>query len=163
MKTHISNSLAETESMARLWLESVSEKYVDIDSALTVTLSGHIGAGKTAFVKMVAKILGVEEVVTSPTFVIMKIYELKGGIQNNGEDSRNINNWKRLVHIDAYRLEKAEEFEIVGLEQLVVDRNNLIMIEWPENVANALEGIEPIEKINFEVAGETVRRVGFGV
>ena len=161
MKTHVTNSLEETESLARLWLENVSAKYVGIDSALAVTLSGHIGAGKTAFVKMVAKICGVEESVTSPTFVIMKIYELKDGARKNGEASEVPNNWKRLVHIDAYRLEKAEEFEIVGLEQLVADKNNLIMIEWPENVAQALSGIEPLEKINFTVVGEKSRSVEF--
>lgn len=160
MKTHVTNSLEETESLARLWLEDISAKYNGIDSALVVTLSGHIGAGKTAFVKMVAKICGVEESVTSPTFVIMKIYELESTIISGEKKQLNIP-WKRLVHIDAYRLEKAEEFEIVGLEQLVADKNNLIMIEWPENVAEAFEGISPIEKINFNVVGEGIRELEF--
>ncbi len=160
MKNHITNSLEETESLAKLWLQNLSAKYSDKNDSLVVMLSGHIGAGKTTFIKSVAKILGVEEVVTSPTFVIMKMYGLGEPSASGQDDNLNIP-WKRLVHIDAYRLEKPEEFEIVGLEQLVADKNNLIMIEWPENVAEALEGINPIEKINFTVAGEKARGVEF--
>jgi tRNA threonylcarbamoyladenosine biosynthesis protein TsaE len=45
---------------------------------------------------------------------------------------------KRLVHIDAYRLERPEELEALDWEVLVADRNNLIMVEWPENIKNAI-------------------------
>jgi tRNA threonylcarbamoyl adenosine modification protein YjeE len=121
MRTFISHSLEDTAKIAADWLSDLSLKYGASDEAVTIGLSGHLGAGKTAFVKEMAKLLGVKEEVTSPTFVIMKIYETTHA------------NWHRLVHIDAYRLEKREELEVLQLENLTADQHNLIMIEWPEN------------------------------
>ena len=125
MKTHISHSLPETEKIAGEWLTGIAKSHTESDEALVVGLSGHLGAGKTAFVKAVAKILGVKETVTSPTFVLMKIYEINTEVGPL---------WKRLIHIDAYRLEKREELEALDFERLVSDPHNLILIEWPENV-----------------------------
>lgn len=122
MKAFSSSSLEETAKIASDWLSDISKKYSTPDEALIVGLSGHLGAGKTAFVKAVAKELGVEETVTSPTFVLMKIYETKNDL------------FKRLVHIDVYRLERAEELEALTFEAIATDKNNLVMLEWPENV-----------------------------
>ncbi len=142
MSKFVSHSIEETEKFAKEWLADVS--LIDMDSrrslpstpivggndkhkALIVGLSGHLGAGKTAFVKCVAKVLGVTETVTSPTFVIMKIYPLKG------------QKWQRLIHVDAYRLENPNELEVLNLDRLITDKGNLIMIEWPENVGIQLK------------------------
>jgi tRNA threonylcarbamoyladenosine biosynthesis protein TsaE len=123
MKSYTSHSLEETQEIARNWLRNIEVRPpYSSDEAFVVGLSGHLGAGKTAFVKTVAKILGVEEEITSPTFVIMKVYEITHP------------KWRRLVHIDAYRLEKREELEALRWESLVADPSNLIMMEWPENV-----------------------------
>ncbi len=140
MKTFTSNSLAETEKIAADWLAGISMKHADADEALIVGLSGHLGAGKTAFVKAVAKSLGVTEDVTSPTFVIMKLYEINAASP-----------WKRLIHIDAYRLERAEELEALGWEQLVADKNNLILVEWPENVG--LKDFSMLAHLVFQAKG----------
>lgn len=139
MKTFYSHSLEETRKVAADWLKEVSDKYEDREEAFVVGLSGHLGAGKTAFVKMAAKILGIKEEVTSPTFVIMKIYETDGKPFV----------WKRLVHIDAYRLEKGEELEALGFEKIVEDKNNLVMIEWPENVG--LKSFDEMADLRFEI------------
>ena len=150
MKSLVSHSLEETEQIAKDWLVSISNTYGNnIDSgavseALVVGLSGHLGAGKTAFTKCVAKLLGVTETVTSPTFVIMKIYELQVEAQ---KDLANFP-WKRLVHIDAYRLERREELEVLEWEKLVADKNNLILIEWPENVG--LNEFESLAHLTFD-------------
>ncbi len=94
--------------------------------ATVLTLSGDLGAGKTTFVQGVASVLGVEEPVTSPTFVIMKIYDL-------------INQpFKRLVHMDAYRLKGKEHLRVLGWEALCADPENLICIEWPEKIEGAI-------------------------
>jgi tRNA threonylcarbamoyladenosine biosynthesis protein TsaE len=127
MKSLTSHSLAETKQIAKNWLFSISNIHANHDEALVVGLSGHLGAGKTAFTKAVATLLGVEEEVTSPTFVIMKMY----GINTKAEVDVP---WKRLVHIDAYRLERREELGALDWEKLVADKNNLILMEWPENV-----------------------------
>ena len=94
--------------------------------ATIVTLSGELGAGKTTFVQGVARALGVEEVVTSPTFVIMKMYELENQA------------FKRLVHLDAYRLKGKEHLRVLGWDALVADPGNLICVEWPEKIGGAV-------------------------
>lgn len=97
------------------------------DSATLVTLSGELGAGKTAFTKMIASALGVEDTVTSPTFVLEKIYALPAGSA-----------FERLIHIDAYRLEEGDDLAPLGFDTLMHDPKNLILLEWPEKVSDAL-------------------------
>ena len=161
MKTLTSNSLDETQKIALDWLARIAAKYSDSDEALVVGLSGHLGAGKTAFVKAVAKELGIMEIVTSPTFVIMKIYELRGSTSprlNLEEVEPRIWPWHRLVHIDAYRLERPEELAALNFEVVVSDRNNLVIIEWPENVG--LKEFQENLHIRFEIK-ENVYTVSF--
>jgi len=110
------------------------------DGATVVTLSGVLGAGKTTFAQGVAKALGVEEIVTSPTFVIEKIYAL--------QDQK----FARLIHIDAYRLKGAHELEVLGWKELLADSGNLILLEWPEKVAEAIPA--DATRISFEINGE---------
>ena len=100
--------------------------------ATLVTLSGELGAGKTAFTKAVASTLGVEEIVNSPTFVLEKIYLLPR--KHWGETPK----FARLIHIDAYRLEKGSDLGPLGFDELMQDSSNLILLEWPEKVAEAL-------------------------
>ncbi len=125
---------------AKQWLAKIGQNREGAGEAFVAGLSGHLGAGKTAFVKLVAKELGIEEVVTSPTFVIMKIYEAG----NNGP-------FKRLVHIDAYRLERRKDLEALRFEGIAADPKNLVMVEWPENVRLAVVDLNTWLK--FEIHG----------
>ena len=120
----------------------------DVSHATLVTLRGELGAGKTAFTKAVAKALGVEEVVTSPTLVLEKIYLLSNQI------------FKRLIHIDAYRLEKGTDLAPLGFDELMRDSGNLILLEWPEKVAGALP--EPAVKISFVASTDDSRIISYG-
>ena len=143
MKKVSSHSLEETQKIAHDWLVNVSNKYKKSDEALIVGLSGHLGAGKTAFVKAIAKEFGIKETVTSPTFVLMKIYDIISVPGNT------VWPWGKLIHIDAYRLEKEEELRALNFFSLLEDKNNLIMIEWPENVG--LKSFKEEANISFEV------------
>lgn len=99
------------------------------NTATVITLSGDLGAGKTTLTQEIAKILGIKENIISPTFVIIKSYEL-----------RNKNyNFKRLIHIDAYRLNSSKELLNLGWQEIFEDKNNLIIIEWPEQVPECVE------------------------
>jgi tRNA threonylcarbamoyladenosine biosynthesis protein TsaE len=137
MNIFTSHSLEETSDFAQKWLTEITSLYPNLNTALVVGLSGHLGAGKTAYVKAVAKILGITEDITSPTFVIMKNYDITHGP------------WKKLVHIDAYRLEKKEELTALQWETVIADPQNLILIEWPENVG--LTEFKPSADILFEI------------
>jgi len=97
--------------------------------ASVVALSGDLGAGKTTLTKSIAKILEIKKDITSPTFVIEKVY---------GIPKKTKSKFCRLIHIDAYRLENSYELDVLGWHEIVNDSSNIIFIEWPENVKKAL-------------------------
>ena len=84
---------------------------------------------------------------TSPTFVIEKIYDTNHILFN------------RLIHIDAYRLASGRELQVLNFEQEVANENNLILIEWPENVKEILP--ENHIKVYFEFVDENTRKFSF--
>ena len=108
--------------MAHELIEHVSSQ--KNSKATILALSGDLGAGKTTLAKEIARALGVVEHVSSPTFVIMKIYPL----------DTEICKFKKLIHIDAYRLQSSKELFQLGLEDICADKNNIIIVEWPEYV-----------------------------
>ncbi|MDD2657169.1 MAG: tRNA (adenosine(37)-N6)-threonylcarbamoyltransferase complex ATPase subunit type 1 TsaE [Candidatus Pacebacteria bacterium] len=120
------------------------------EGATLITLTGELGAGKTAFTKSVARVLGVDEVLTSPTFVLEKIYKLGSSTSK----------FKRLIHIDAYRLESGKELAALGFDELLQDAGNLIMLEWPEKVADTLPA--PAVKISILVEDDDARVISYG-
>ena len=88
-----------------------------------VAFTGDLGAGKTAFISGMARGLGIEERVTSPTFTIVNEYE--GGRLP-------------LFHFDMYRLGSADELFHIGWEDYLA-RGGVCAVEWSENVAEAIE------------------------
>jgi tRNA threonylcarbamoyladenosine biosynthesis protein TsaE len=134
---HVSNSLKETENLAKKFLKEVADVKL-------IGLVGDLGSGKTAFVKGLAKYLGVERNITSPTFVIQKIYK--------GDDCQ-------LVHIDAYRLSSKQDLEAVGFDEFLSDRKNIIVVEWPEQVFSKF----PVNMriINFSYVDENKRKISW--
>lgn len=118
------------------------------EQAVVIGLTGDLGAGKTTFTQGVARALGVDEVVTSPTFVLEKIYDTATGDPKA---------FARLVHIDAYRLDDAHELHQLGFSALVSDPENLIVVEWPERVVGALPS--ETRNIVFRFINETTRGV----
>lgn len=101
-----------------------------------VLLVGDLGAGKTTFVKGVAKSLGVKRVVNSPTFVLMKIYDV-----NNKKTLINY-----LVHIDTYRGLSLIDLENIGAIEYFKRADCVSFVEWGESLEDYLKH----EKINFK-------------
>lgn len=95
--------------------------------ALVVALVGDLGAGKTTFTQTLAQEMGITEDVTSPTFVLEKIYQLPHGSR-----------FTNLVHIDAYRLNGSEELGPLGWDEIVKDAGNLVLVEWADRVKEAI-------------------------
>jgi tRNA threonylcarbamoyladenosine biosynthesis protein TsaE len=137
-------TLEELEAEAKNFVETLTPN----DRATFVTLRGELGAGKTAFTKAVARALGVEEIVNSPTFVLEKIYLL---------DEQP---FKRLIHIDVYRLEKGSDLAPLGFDRLMQDAENLILLEWPEKVSDVLP--VPTMKISLTVQDDDSRIISYG-
>lgn len=105
-------------------------------------LFGNLGAGKTTFTKEVAKQLGVKEEITSPTFTILQSYDI------------NFGDFKKLIHIDLYRIENEKELEVLNLKEIFQDKSNLVLIEWADQFPNFNFG-----RINFDYNDEDSRLI----
>ena len=131
----------ELEKVAGEVLEKVDEQVAD-DRPLVFLLYGEMGSGKTRFTQALARGLGIEANVISPSFVLERQYEIPKG---QGEYLKNYN---RLYHYDFWRLDK-EEGPVPAdkvLEQLGVNESlrsgNILVIEWPDKIPNAVEIFE---------------------
>jgi tRNA threonylcarbamoyladenosine biosynthesis protein TsaE len=147
---HTSHSLVDTNHLAELF---VSYLRFNPTTSNIFGFSGDLGSGKTAFTKCVAELLGISEHVTSPTFVIEKRYPVDQSVVGKGFP------FKILIHIDAYRLENADELTTIGFEEDVEDQSKLILVEWPERVIEVLPSTTPI--IRFSFISEHVRTIEF--
>ncbi len=125
------------------------------DSATLVTLSGDLGSGKTTFVQEFARKLGINDVVQSPTYVLMKSYPFEGDRTSFGRPRR----YNRLVHIDAYRLETPEEFKTLRPEEFLNDPKALVLIEWPEKAGTLLPPVDITLRFSGEGVGEMEREI----
>lgn len=148
-KERVIKNLEEMRSFAEDFLRTLATE-PRRERATIVGLSGDLGAGKTAFVKCVASILGITDVITSPTFVLEKIYSVPN-------ESILGNSFSKLAHIDAYRLHSGDEMSALDWDALCADSSNIIFIEWPEQVVSAMP--KDMIKISFEYVDEKTRRV----
>lgn len=103
-------------------------------------LNGDLGAGKTTFTKGLAMALDVDDVITSPTFTIMKEYYGK----------------LKLYHFDMYRLNDEDEVYELGFEEYLNDENGVAVIEW--NKFSSFETDE-VFTLNFFRIDDTTRRI----
>ncbi len=148
-KTTKIKNLNELGAFAEEFLDSLT-KLPPSERATVVGLSGDLGSGKTAFVKCIAAALGIADIVTSPTFILEKIYTIP--CRTSG-----IDRFTKLIHIDAYRLDGGIEMNALGWKELLLEENNLFFLEWPEQVADAMP--EDMIKLSFEYVDETTRRI----
>jgi len=143
----IIKNLEEMDEFAKSIANKISGRPTS-GKAIVLGLFGDLGSGKTTFSKSFVGAFGVEQTVTSPTFVIEKIYKLP-------LDKK----FKHIIHIDAYRLSNGKELIELGWNEIFENPENIILIEWPEKVADILP--EDIEKIHFEFIDEDKREIKY--
>jgi len=108
--------------IARDLIEEVKE----LGAPYVIALYGDLGSGKTTLTQYMAKELGINHPVVSPTFIIEKIYKIKE------------TPFSHLVHIDAYRLEGEKELSSIGWDEILKNKENLIVVEWADRIEKAL-------------------------
>lgn len=141
----VSKSIIETKNIAHDLVRALASARLS-GRATVLALAGDLGAGKTALTKAIAHELGVAEDVTSPTFVLEKIYRLPKKMP-----------FEHLVHIDAYRLEGVHELEAIGWDEALAHHGNLIVIEWPERVDQAIP--HTAHTVRLRAVNETTREI----
>lgn len=132
MDKFITKDFQETQNLGISLAQAILREGLQ-KQAVVLAMHGDLGSGKTTFLQGFAKGLGIAQVVNSPTFVIMKKFEIE-----NAE-------FKYLYHFDLYRLEDEKDLEFLAIPELVKDPKNIIAIEWPEKIVSKLN--QPIINI----------------
>ncbi len=134
MKRYQTSSAKETMEIGQRLGEALL-RMPATTSAVVVTLSGELGAGKTTLTKGIYKGLGSKAPVTSPTFIIMRHTHVKAKKTGQGKSQPR---YKTLVHVDAYRLREPEALQQIGFADVLGDPLSLVIIEWPERAGNLI-------------------------
>ena len=167
-KTYVTKSAKQTQKIGeKLAKEIVSpttflnsgERWgrglsVKKNKAIVLAMEGDLGGGKTTFIQGFAKGLRIKENITSPTFVILKKFEIcRYPISKKTRNRISTN----FYHIDAYRLEKPEDLIDLGIENILLDSSNIVAIEWSEKIQKILP--KDAVKIKFEFVDESTRKI----
>ena len=131
--TYTTHSEKETEDLGARFAAT-------LPAGAVIALYGDLGCGKTAFVRGLARGMGLACAVTSPTFTIVNEYDGP----------------RPLFHFDMYRLSSADELFDIGWEDYL-RRGGVCAVEWSENVPGAFEGDEIA--VRFEKTGDSDRRI----
>ncbi|MEA3399072.1 MAG: tRNA (adenosine(37)-N6)-threonylcarbamoyltransferase complex ATPase subunit type 1 TsaE [Patescibacteria group bacterium] len=130
----------EIPEITRKILNQISKK----EKATVVAFSGDLGTGKTTLIQSISNQLGIKDDLNSPTFVLIKFYGIEG-------------DYNKLIHVDAYRLESSKELIKLNWNELLKSSNNLILIEWPEKVPEAIP--EDAIWVKLEHVNEEIRKI----
>jgi tRNA threonylcarbamoyladenosine biosynthesis protein TsaE len=139
--TFISHSPAETEAVGETWGRSAQR-------GLVIAVSGDLGAGKTQLVRGLARGLGFDGRIHSPTFTLVNTYE--GGRLP-------------LFHLDLYRLETLEQIHSAGVDEYL-QPDGVAVIEWAERMLQ--RGVQSAERgsvrmVNIEIVDDQTRRITY--
>lgn len=124
-------------------IHAAAKKFVEqLGKGRVFAFYGKMGAGKTTFIKAVCEVLGVSDVITSPTFAIVNEYTTEDG--------------EPIYHFDFYRIKKIEEVYDMGYEDYFYS-GRLCLLEWPELVEDLLP--DDAVKVHIEAHDDGTRTV----
>lgn len=150
----ITNSFTNTQKLGEEFGEALRSKSLEIPGArgTIVALVGGLGSGKTTFVQGVANAFGISKRIVSPTFIIMRSY-------NVVSDSSSKINIGCIYHIDLYRVPDhniQKELETFGFYEVINDHRNLVFIEWADKLPHLPAGTL---ELRFQYINSKTRKI----
>jgi tRNA threonylcarbamoyladenosine biosynthesis protein TsaE len=143
---HLTESAEQTQKIGK----DIARKIIadrKKSKAVVIGLKGDLGGGKTTFTQGFAKGLGIKDKILSPTFVILKRFQIKS------------KQFKNFYHIDCYRLKDEKDLLELGFEEVISDPENIVLIEWPEKIKKILPKDTII--IEFDFIDENKRKINY--
>lgn len=138
MEQFLTQNKKQTENLAKMLAKEILKYKNTKKNSLVFGLIGNLGAGKTTFIQAFAKGLGIKSRLTSPTFVLMKVYG-------------------NLYHIDCYRIKDYKDILALDFGDIVSNPKNIILIEWAERIKKILP--KDTVWIKFTITGKTSRKI----
>lgn len=132
------NSAGQTRTLAK----NLAQK---LPLGKIFALFGPLGAGKTTFIQGFAQGLGIKERLLSPTFVLIRQYDIPNKPQT------------RLIHLDLYRLEEIKQIEELGIREIFNNPQNIVLIEWADRLGKLLP--QNAVSIRFQRVSENTREI----
>jgi len=123
MKTYITKSAEETAKLGQNIGKTVK-------NSTLIALYGDLGSGKTTFVQGLAKGLGISKRLISPTFIILRTYQIT--ISNKQIAISN------FYHVDLYRTQSGDDIRGIGLDEIIKNNQDIIAVEWAEKLGEFL-------------------------
>ena len=139
----ITRNPKETENFANEFAKKILKKQTN-EHAVVIGLVGELGSGKTTFTKGFAKGLGIKQIIQSPTFIIARRHDVKH------------KNYKKLYHIDAYRI-SAKGMRVIGWKDWIKNCQNIILVEWADRILKIMPKKSTI--IRFEILKNGQRKI----
>lgn len=142
-KIYLTNDFRETQKLGEEFAKDILKRHPS--GAVLIALHGELGSGKTTFVQGLAKGFGIKRRIISPTFIIVRSYNIK------------YQKLKMFYHIDLYRIKGERDIEGLGIKEIINDPQNIVAIEWAEKMRRLL----PRKRwsVKFDYVGEDKRRV----
>lgn len=144
-------STEQLADAARTFISNIGERRI-------FAFYGKMGAGKTTFIKAICTELGVEDVITSPTFAIVNEYEIAPKASSSLSNHLPAVPTQSVYHFDFYRIKRLEEVYDMGYEEYFYS-GALCFIEWPELIEQLLP--EDTVRVRIELLPDDSRKVSF--
>ena len=134
-KIFITNNFEETQNLGKEFVSRSEILLRRTKGSRVIALYGELGSGKTTFVQGLAVGLDIKRRIISPTFIIIRSYKIKNQKSKIKNKAQNL---KLLYHIDLYRIRDEQDIKGLGIDEIMGNSDNIIVVEWAEKMKDFL-------------------------